>query len=242
MGTLPEAGAAPSAGGQAAARAGGAPWVLLPLVWCVWLLVWLAPSLLVAPYLSIPREWLAADSAPAAVVAAAALFLVAIWPFWPALAGHPPGGRITGRWLGRTVLEAAILAALAAPFVLVAWSVGGRTMQFGPLAAAAGGLIVLGLSVRLAAAGIGPGGTRWLMLVAALACSGPVLLAYAGTETMQLPLERVLAASPVVGAVRLAVHGWTEPTWPQAAGVVLGGMLVFVLLGLSFRRRGASRA
>ena len=43
----------------------GGSWVLLPFVWCLWLLVWLAPSLLIEPHLDVKLLWLAAETAPA---------------------------------------------------------------------------------------------------------------------------------------------------------------------------------
>ncbi|MFO8014591.1 MAG: hypothetical protein R6X20_14940 [Phycisphaerae bacterium] len=75
---------APPAGRPARPR----PWVFV--AWCAWLLAWLAPALLVAPATPDPRPWLEPAAAPAAVLAGAALFLVAAWPFWPALATSTP--------------------------------------------------------------------------------------------------------------------------------------------------------
>ncbi|MCX5672853.1 MAG: hypothetical protein NTU94_16170, partial [Planctomycetota bacterium] len=60
--------------GPAASSVRGAAWVLLPVAWCAWLLVWLVPSFLLAPHLAHPRMWLTRDTAPAAILAAAALF------------------------------------------------------------------------------------------------------------------------------------------------------------------------
>ncbi|MEA3368615.1 MAG: hypothetical protein U9R68_10945, partial [Planctomycetota bacterium] len=75
-----------------AAPARARPWVLV--AWCVWLLAWLTPALLVGPETSDPRPWLDREAAPAAVLAGAALFLVAAWPFWPAFESDvfPRGG------------------------------------------------------------------------------------------------------------------------------------------------------
>lgn len=64
-------------------------WFLLPPAWCLWLLASLVPSMLVAPHLEYLRPWLWPETAPSAVAAAAAFFLVAVWPFWPALAAVP---------------------------------------------------------------------------------------------------------------------------------------------------------
>jgi hypothetical protein len=212
-------------GGPPAPPAAGAAWVLLPVTWCAWLLVWLVPSLLVAPHLASPGLWLSRGTAPAAVLAAATFFLVAVWPFWPALArsrqgdAAPPAVGVA--WLGLSVLELAMLLALALPFGLVAWSVGDASPLAGPLAATAGVWAVFGLGVRMAAAGMGPGAARWLMFGAALACVGPLALEYSAGETLGVGFPRILEASPIVGAIRLALEGWPEGTWPWVARVVL---------------------
>ncbi|MBM4019759.1 MAG: hypothetical protein FJ288_15800 [Planctomycetes bacterium] len=185
-----------------------ASWVLLPLAWCLWLLAFLAPSMLVAPHLATVRPWLAADSAPAALVAAAALFLTVVWPFWPALAGPASGGRIAARWLGRSLLEALMLAALAGPFVLMAWALAGRTPEALLPCAVGAGLAAVGLAFRLFAAWLGPRPARWVILAAMLVDVGPLALAYAASETLGAgpgsPIWQVLQASPVWQAVRLA--------------------------------------
>ncbi|MBE3095712.1 MAG: hypothetical protein IMZ44_01120 [Planctomycetes bacterium] len=243
MTTCPEAGRSDKGQGPAAALAPWptASWILLPLAWCLWLLLFLLPTMLVAPHLELPRPWLTADTAPAAVVAAAAFFLTAIWPFWPALAGPWPG-HITARWIGLTVLEGVMLIALAAPFALVAWSVGGRALEFGPAIAAAAGLLVFGVLLRATTACAGPAAARWFIFAAMLACAGPLLGAYAASETMGLALERVLEISPVVGAVRLATGGWNDPAWQETAGWMLGWAVLLVFLALGFRFGRASRA
>jgi len=81
---MPRADAGDSAPAPHAAPTRARPWVLV--AWCLWLLVWLAPALLLGPATPDPRPWLEPASASAAVLAGAALFLVAAWPFWPALA------------------------------------------------------------------------------------------------------------------------------------------------------------
>ena len=60
----------------------GRGWVLLPLIWCVWLLLSLVPTLLMAPRLLSPGPWLMRETAPSAVLAAGGFFLAAVWPFW----------------------------------------------------------------------------------------------------------------------------------------------------------------
>jgi hypothetical protein len=80
--------------------------------------------MLAAPHLSTLRPWFTTDTAPAAVAAAAAIFMAAIWPFWPALAAG--SGERPGTFLGRSLLEAAILLALAAPFLVVASALADR--------------------------------------------------------------------------------------------------------------------
>jgi len=97
--------------------------------------VWLASSLLIEPHLDVKLPWLAAETAPAALAAGMAFFLVSIWPFWPALAsaGEARGQRISFRWVGAGLLELVRLFALTVPFALVAWSVSGREVAAGPL-------------------------------------------------------------------------------------------------------------
>jgi hypothetical protein len=223
--------------GQEGAAALRPSWFLLPVAWCVWLLVFLAPSLLAGPHLQPPRPWLTADTAPTAVVAAAAFFLVAIWPFWPALAGAPaPAGRMTARRLGRTLLEGAILVALAAPFVLVAWSVADRAMELGPALAVAAGLLLLGVLLRTAAVAAGPAGVRWLVLATWLLAAGPLIVLYGAGETVGWDASALLPVSPVVAAVRLAVDGWSDAFWPEALAAVLVVVGACHLLGLLRRR------
>lgn len=235
----PGAAADGSAAPEPASPAPGRAWVLLPVAWSVWLLVWLVPSLLFAPHLESPRLWMTRDTAPAAVAAAAALFLVAAWPFWPALAGGAEPLR--GRWLALSALEGTVLAALAAPFALVAWSVAGRPLDVWPPAAVGLGLGVLGLGLRVAVAGFGPRAARWLMLAAMLACALPPALAYAGGETMGIAFPRLLEASPVVALVRAALEGWPPLGWPEIARLWLWpgvGVTLGAAGWLEWRRRG----
>ena len=236
----------------------GSSWVLLPTVWCLWLLLWLAPSLLLEPHTTSPLAWLRAETAPAALVAGAAFFLVVVWPFWPALAAR--GGRdadatlrssgaaslrstsrLSWSLLGRSLAELLILAALAAPFVCLAWSVGGRPIDAPTLAATAGGLAALGLAIRLAHVAIGRASGRWLMLGAMLATAGPILVAYGAAETIGVVPQRLFEAIPVVAAVRLAMEGWPGAPWEGFARLVLwpGVAAVLVLAALvQMGRRG----
>ena len=210
--------------------------VLLPFAWCLWLLVFLAPALLVAPRVDVRPFWLTAEAAPVALLAAVAFFTVAVWPFWPALA--VPSGGLSVRVVALSLLELVVLLALAVPFALVAWSVGGRTPEAGPLAAAVGGLAVLGLGIRAAYLGMGPVGGRWLVTAAILACAGPLMIAYAAGETLNMDFPRLLETSPLVGPVRLAVDGWPEGTWPIFAGLILwpAAGVVLLLGGISESR------
>jgi len=177
-----------------------ASWVLLPLAWCVWLLAFLVPSLLVAPHLSTLRPWLTADTAPTAVVAAAAFFLTAVWPFWPALAGSSAHGQ-AARWIGRTLLELVILAALAAPFAVVAWSVGGQRFDVGRLALAGATAVIPGVAFRLVAGVVRPERLRWVVLAAMLLAAAPLLVAYAARETLGADWSWILRISPVYAAI-----------------------------------------
>ena len=247
MAAGPDGGAAqPAAVPNERTARGGASWILLPVAWCAWLLMWLVPSLLIAPYMPTPRPWLTADAAPAALVAAAALFMTIIWPFWPALAGPLSESMIGGKLAGRTLLEAVILVALAAPFVLVAWSVGGRTIAAGPLLTVAAGLVLPGLGLRAAAVGIGPKSVRWLILGAMLMAVGPLAVAYSVGETIGGIDGRLLEACPVSAAVKLAVGGWPEPGLSHIARLMLwpeiGVMLLLLGMRQSSRRNRAVRA
>ena len=210
----------------------GAAWARLAAAWCGWLLVWLVPSLLWSPHVMTLRLWLTRETAPAAVVIAAALFLSVVWPFWPRRGRSAPESEepIGIRRLGRSVLEAVVLAVLAVPFVLVAWSVGDRTPSVGRLAVTFGIPAIFGLGLRTAAGGLGRAAAKWLMLAATLVCAGPILLEYAAGETMGIGFPRLVETSPVVAAVWVALEPWPEETWLwlvrvalwPAAGVVLG--------------------
>ena len=242
-----DAGAGPSETVQPPAP--GRAWVLLPVAWCVWLLLSLVPTLLVAPHLLSPGPWLLRETAPSAVLAAGAFFLAAVWPFWPALAGsYRKKGTGTFserpekepvpfspvpffRWLGAGVLEFIVLVSLAVPFALVAWSVGDGNLAVWQAVVSAAGLGVFGLGLRTAAQGMAPGAARWLMLAALLVCVGPLVLEYAAAETMGVSLPWLLEVSPVFGLVRVGMDGWPEASsWPWIArlwlwpgvGVVLG--------------------
>jgi hypothetical protein len=208
----------------------------LPLAWCAWLLVWLVPSMLLAPHLATPRAWLTSDTAPAAVVAAAAFFLVCVWPFWPALAGAPEAGR-RARWLGRSLLELVMLLALAAPFVLVAWSLGGRPVEAGRLAVLAAGLGGCGLLLRITAAGLSAGGARWFLGAVLLISAGPMLAAYAGAETTGIDLGPRLSASPVAQAVHVAIDGRADWSWINSVAAIVLVTGVTHLASLLARRR-----
>ena len=248
-------------GGASARGDGPAPrgssWVLLPTAWCAWLLVWLAPALMLEPYVATPLAWLRPATAPAALLAGAAVFLVVVWPFWPALAAGRAGGAdwICGRLVGRSVAELLILAAVAAPMLPVAWSVGGRGLDSrspwplcwpatGWPATAAGGLAALGLALRLACAGIGRAAGKWLMFAAMLATVGPLLLAYGVAETLEVVPRGLVEVSPMVAAVRLALEGWPRESLPVFVRLVLwpAASVVLVLAALSEmrwrRRRG----
>jgi len=211
------------------------------VAWCAWLLVWLAPSMLLAPRVAAAPAWLAEASAPAALLAAAGLFLVGAWPFFPALAsfhtlprggcGDPPRFRASpARLVGLAIVEWVVLA-LAAPFAVVAWSLGEGRWAVGSAAVTAGGLGVLGLGLRVAASAGGPLASRWLMAAALLACAAPAALAYAAAETLGGSYGWLAEASPVVALVQ-GGSGWPEGAWPQAArlwlwpavGVVVGAV------------------
>jgi len=238
--------------------------LLVFVAWCVWLLVWLAPAMLLAPRVSDARPWMTAAAAPAAVLAGAALFLVAAWPFLPAFLGFPrggspdlprktaderggsgdpprknPDGRVGARLIGLSVLEAVVLAALALPFLVVARSVAGGGPAAGPATATAGGLVVLGLGLRTAAAGLPSGAGRRLMFGALLVCGGPPVVAYAAAETLGGAVPGLLEVSPVVALVRAGMDGWPEGAWPTLARLYLWPMVGvgLAVLGLLSARR-----
>jgi len=244
------------------------PWVFV--AWCVWLLAWLTPALLVGPETADPRPWLDREAAPAAVLAGAALFLVAAWPFWPALElpkssrdptgqagraaqGDPRGpgglrssarGGSVARLAGLSAAEVLVLAALAAPLLVAAWSLGG-SLHVWPAAATAAGLAVLGIGLRLAATGLGGGAACRLMFGALLLCGGPPAIYYAAAETVGPAPAWLLEASPVVGLVRAGTVGWPEEAWPQIARLWLWPLLgvgLGVVGAIHGRRAGASQA
>ncbi len=226
------AGVSGMAGPPAPARA----WVLLPVVWCLWLLLSLVPTLLVAPHLLSPRPWLTRETAPSAVLAAMAFFLAAVWPFWPALAGRLGVPRVgaVARWLGASALEFVVLFSLAAPFVLVAWSVSGGRLAVAPAVVSVAGLGIFGLGLRTAAAGMVPGAARWLMLAAMLVCAGPLVLGYAAAETMGVSVPWLLEVSPVFELVRVGLDAWPEALWPRIARLWLwpGVGVVLAVVGV----------
>jgi len=199
--------------------------------------MFLSPALLVAPRVEVRPFWLTAEAAPAALLAAAAFFLVAVWPFWPALADASSGLSVRAFAFG--LVELAALLALAVPFALAAWSVGAWALSEGPLAAAIGMLAVLGLGIRAVFLGMGPVGGRWLVAAAILACAGPLMVAYAAGETLHMDFPRLVETSPVVGAVRLGVDGWPVETWRVFAGLILWPVVGLVLLagGISESRQ-----
>ncbi|HUX00016.1 MAG TPA: hypothetical protein VMY35_03470 [Phycisphaerae bacterium] len=215
-------------------------WALLPFGWTLWLLAALVPSLLLAPHLDVRPFWLTADAARGALAAAAALFLVAVWPFRIALDGSDAGAlRLSARALGRSLLELLVLLALAVPFALVAWAVSGSSASVGLSAAGAVVCAALGFGFRAAYLGMGEARGRWLVAAALLISAGPLLVAYAAGETMHAAFPRFLETSPVVAAVRLAMDGWPEGAWHTFAHMVLwpAGGLVLFLVGLSEWRR-----
>jgi hypothetical protein len=251
--------AGPEAAGESlAGRPAAAPyvvpawWFLLPLAWCVWLLVWLAPTFLMAPHLTTARPWWTADTAPAAVAVAAALFLSVIWPFWPALARGCPlfrplgkgdctsGTKGTAPFIGRSLLEAAILVAMAAPFVLVAAALAGRPVPVARLAVAAGVLTLWGLGLRLAALAWGPRSVRWLIAAALFVAAAPVMIWYANSETLGANAYRIVELSPVIAAGSLATEGWPSEPWLWFADVALwpiAGMVLALAGVASLSRR-----
>ena len=210
------------------------PWVFL--AWCVWLLAWLTPSLLVGAETGDLRPWIAPASAAAAVLAGAAIFLVAAWPFWPALApgafpcgesGDPTCGAhapsSASRFIGLSVVEVLILAALAAPMFVTARSLGGR-IEAWPTAATGAGLAVFGIGLRLAAAGLGDEAPRRLMFGVLLVAGGPPAVYYAVSETMGATMPWLAAASPVVALVQAGTGGWPDGAWPEIARLYLWPM------------------
>ena len=260
----PQAADGPAAPEAAPSRAR----LLVFVAWCVWLLAWLAPSMLLAPHVAAAPVWMTQASSPAAFLAAVGLFVVAAWPFLPALApargaaqahsiprggspepprrapepgpygprgtlSDPPRGTVPlARLIGLSVPEMVVLAALAAPFGVVAWSLGEGRLAVGPAAATAAGLGVLSLGVRVAASAGGPGAERWLMAAALLVCAAPAALAYAAAETVGGSYAWLAEASPVVALVQ-AGDGWAEGAWPQAARLWLWPAVGAVLIAVS---------
>ena len=222
----------------------GRAWVLLPVAWCVWLLLWILPSLVVGPRLAWARPWMMRETALSALVAAAAFFLVAVWPFWPALASGPGRQTLSGRWLGLSLFEFALLVALAGPFALVAWSVSGGTVAAAPTVVAVLGLGVFGLGLRVATAGMAPRMTRWLVLAAMTVLAGPLMLEYATREALGVTCGWLVGVSPLFGLVRIGLDGWPEGPWLSIARLWLwpGVGVVLATVGLLESRRRRRRA
>jgi len=212
--------------------------------WCVWLLVWLAPGLLLPP--AAGAAWAGPQDATWAVLAGAAVFFVIAWPFWFASGGpEERGGRAWARHLVWSSVEAVCLWLLAVPFLVAAWAAGGRGPVLGPTLATVAGLTVLGLGFRLAAVGLGPGAGRRLMAAALVVCGGPAAVAYALGETLGPGFAWLAEASPAVGLVCSALEGW--PTGPWATAVRLWfwpavGVGLAVLGGLAAQRKAAGCA
>jgi len=244
-----------------AARTHARPWMFV--AWCVWLLAWLAPALLLGPATPDPRPWLEPASASSAVLAGAALFLVAAWSFWPALvlgnlagqAGRatqaearggsprPPRGTLAGaRPIGLSAMEVLVLAALAAPMLVAARAVGGR-LHVWPAAATGAGLAVFAIGIRMAAEGLGGGAPRRLMAGALLLAGGPPAVCYAAAETIGPSLPWLLEVSPVVALVEAGTVGWPEEAWSEIARLYLWPMVGVVLgvVGMLSARRSARR-
>jgi hypothetical protein len=187
-----------------------------------------------------------AETAPAALVAAAIFFLVAIWPFWPVFTGPCPINRPLCPF-ARPTLELIMLVGLAAPFALVAWSVGGHRFHVDGLVRATLGIAILALGTRILSVTVESAG-RWLMLAAMLACVAPIALHYAASETLNAGWPRVLELSPLVGAGGMAVDGWQRghgwrtfadmALWPTVGALEIG--VAVVVVSRRTRKRTAS--
>jgi hypothetical protein len=125
--------------------------------------------------------------------------------------------------------------ALAVPFIVVAWPLGERVFQFGPMAAAVAAPAVFGLGLRIASMGMGQGAAKWLMACAMLACAGPLAVEYAAGETMNVGFPRVLELSPIVASVGLALEGWPETAWQVFAFLILWPVVGVILTALGLR-------
>ena len=222
----------PSAPALPAAPVRRRPWMFV--AWCVWLLAWLTPALLVGPATEDARPWLDSSAAPAAVLAGAALFLTAAWPFWPGLlpgvflrggSPRPPSHTSVGaRLVGLSIVEVLVLAALAAPMLLAAQSAGG-TLKVGPAVVTAAGLAVFGVGLRMAAVGLGEGAPKRLMCGVLLLAGGPPAVYYAAAETIGAALPWLPAASPGVALVQAGTAGWPDGAWPEIARLYLWPMV-----------------
>ncbi len=209
-----------------------AAWAHLALAWCVWLLAWLAPALFLGPHVTVPVPWLGAETAPAALAIGAAFFLVAIWPFWPAWARGAACERLFQVWLGRTLLEAAGLLAMAAPFVCVAWALANRPVPLEAVLATGGLLAAIGVGFRAVWVGVGPAWGRWVVAAALALVGWPVILEYAALETLGRGFPHHFGVSPLVGAARVAGGGMPEGGWLLASTLVAWPVLAAGLLAV----------
>jgi hypothetical protein len=131
---------------------------------------------------------------------------------------------VGGGLIGLSAAEVLVLAALAAPMLVAARSLGG-TLRVWPAVATGAGLAVFGIGLRVAAAGLGDGAARRLMFGALLVAGGPPVVAYAAAETIGAALPWLPAASPVVALVEAGTDGWPDGTWAQIARLYLWPMV-----------------
>ncbi len=114
-------------------------------------------------------------------------------------------------------MEAVVLGALAAPFLVAGRTLGGGRLAVWPTAATAAGLVVFGIGLRVAVAGMGGGAGRRLMAGALLLCGGPLAVCYAAAETLGGAPSWLPEVSPVVALVQAGSEGWPEAPWPEVA-------------------------
>ncbi|MDK1032215.1 MAG: hypothetical protein QGD94_09430 [Planctomycetia bacterium] len=188
-------------------------WWLLPMVWCLWLLVSLVPTLLLGPYLRGASRLAAVDLALVSVTIAAALFIFTAWPFWIVLGGGSDKTSLA-RALARALLELVILLALACPFLMAASTVAQvGVRRLGVVFAFLAGVGVFAIGIRMLWLRIGPASGRWLLLVLLAIAAGPPVLDYLLREILDVSVPLAASVGPLGRAYLCAADGLPDSLW-----------------------------
>ena len=182
------------------------------MVWCLWLLVSLVPTLLLGPYLRGASRLAAVDLALVSVTIAAAFFIFTAWPFWLALGGSDKSS--LARALARALLELAILLALACPFLMAASTVAQvGVRRLGVVFAFLAGVGVFAIGIRMLWLRIGPASGRWLLMVLLAIAAGPPVVDYLLREILDVSVPLAASVGPLGRAYLCASDGLPDSLW-----------------------------